>query len=385
MHINAGRTIFHVDMDAFFASVEQLDDPALRGKPVLVGGNGARGVVSAASYEARVFGCRSAQPTAVARRLCPQAIIVHPRFTRYREISQKMFAIFDQYSPLVEPLSVDEAFLDLTGTPHPADVARRLKQQIKAELCLTASIGVAPNKFLAKLASDLQKPDGLVVIESDKIESILSPLPIGKLWGIGPVTAGKLNRVGIHKIGDIRRRTPDDLQHLLGRDAERLIRLAQGLDDRPVVPDRQAKSIGQENTFGVDVTDPAEVRRVLFEHVENVGRRLRKHGLCARTVSLKIRYGEFETITRATTLADATSTTQELWTAALGLFDAWASNGFRAVRLIGMTAAQLSSGPGQLPLFTDPKTERQKKADAVADQIAARFGNHAIRRGQGME
>jgi DNA polymerase IV len=241
---------------------------------------------------------------------------------------------------------------------------------------------VAPNKFLAKLASDLQKPDGLVVIESDKIDSILSPLPIGKLWGIGPVTADKLNRVGIHKIGDIRRRSSDTLQLLLGRDAERLIRLAQGLDDRPVVPDRQAKSIGQENTFGVDVTDPAEVRRVLFEHVENVGRRLRKHGLCARTVSLKIRYGEFETISRSTTLTDATNTTQELWTAALGLFDAWA---FRAVRLIGMTAAQLSAGPGQLPLFTDPKTERQKKADAIADQITARFGNHAIRRGEGME
>jgi DNA polymerase-4 len=387
--IDSQRTIFHVDLDAFFASVEQLDDPALRGKPVLVGGNGPRGVVAAASYEARVFGCRSAQPTAVARRLCPQAIIVHPRFSRYRELSQKMFGIFDQYSPLVEPLSVDEAFLDLTGVAQPVggpvEIARRLKQQIKAECCLTASIGVAPNKFLAKLASDLQKPDGLVVIEPDQIDKILSPLPIGKLWGIGPVTADKLNRIGIHRIGDIRHRTADDLQRLLGRDAERLIRLANGLDDRPVVPDRQAKSVGQENTFGENVIDRDEVRRALFEHVENVGRRLRKHGLYARGVSLKIRYGEFETISRSTTLRDATNATNELWLAAAELFDTWAASGFRPVRLIGMTAGQLTVGPGQLSLFSDPKTERQKKVDTIADQITARFGSGAIRRGEGLK
>jgi DNA polymerase-4 len=389
LHIDRDRTIFHVDMDAFFASVEQLDDPALRGLPVLVGGGGNRGVVTAASYEARVFGCRSAQPMAVARRLCPQAKIVPTRFARYREISQKMFAIFDQYSPLVEPLSIDEAFLDLTGISRSAggaeETARRLKQQIKTELCLTASVGVAPNKFLAKLASDLQKPDGLVVIPTDQIESILGPLPVGKLWGIGPVTAEKLNRIGIHRIGDLRHRSGDDLQRLLGRDAQRLIRLANGQDDRPVVPDRQAKSIGQENTFGVDVTDRDEVRRALFEHVEHVGRRLRQHGLFARSVSLKIRYGEFETITRSTTFNEATCSTQELWTAAAALFDAWATGAFRPVRLIGMTAGQLSTGPGQLALFPDPKNERQKKVDTIADQITARFGSGAIRRGQGLK
>src|SRR3954453_3882542 len=205
----APRSILHVDMDAFFASVEVLDNPALAGKPVLVGYDGPRGVVAAASYESRKFGCHSAQPMAIARRRCPQAIGVPVRFGRYREVSQRMFAIFDEFSPLVEPLSVDEAFLDLTGTRKllgdPPGVARRLKQRIKTELSLTASIGVAPNKFLAKLASDLQKPDGLVVVRPEDIEALLPPLPVTKLWGIGPATARRLNRFGIETIGDLRR------------------------------------------------------------------------------------------------------------------------------------------------------------------------------------
>jgi DNA polymerase IV len=386
--LNASRTIFHVDMDAFFASIEQMDDPTLLGRPVLVGYDGPRGVVAAASYEARKFGCHSAQPMSVAKRRCPQAIIVPVRFRRYREISQKMFGIFDEFSPLVEPLSVDEAFLDLTGTKRllgePHDVARRLKQRIKADLGLTASIGVAPNKFLAKVASDLQKPDGLVVIEPDAVDQLLISLPINKLWGIGPVTADKLQRAGIHRVGDLRKYTPEGLEKLLGRDAERFLRLANGIDDRPVVPDREAKSIGQEQTFGVDVADAADVRRVLFEQVEQVGRRLRQHGLSARTVSLKIRYGEFETISRSTTLSDATAGTNDLWQAANTLFDQWCAGSFRPVRLIGMTAAQLSAGPSQLPLFVDPAGERQKRVDAVADKITQKFGNKAIRRGGGL-
>jgi DNA polymerase-4 len=383
------RSIFHVDMDAFFASIEQIDDPSLRGKPVLVGYDGPRGVVAAASYEARKFDCHSAQPMSIAKRRCPQAVIVPVRFSRYREISQRMFAIFDEFSPLVEPLSVDEAFLDLTGTEQllgeAQDVARRLKQRITSQLGLTASIGVAPNKFLAKLASDLQKPDGLVIIRPTDIDPILISLPVNKLWGIGPVTAEKLNQYGIRKVGDLRKHSVETLDRILGNDAERFLRLAHGVDDRAVVPDREAKSIGQEQTFGVDVADPADVRRVLFEQVEQIGRRLRKHSLLARTVSLKIRYGEFETISRSMTLAEPTDSTSDIWNAASSVFDRWCEKAFRPVRLIGASASQLNHGQSQMTLFVDPRDVQKKKLDAVADRITAKFGSAAIRRGGGMD
>ena len=386
--MNATRSIFHVDMDAFFASIEQLDNPGLRGKPVLVGYDGPRGVVAAASYEARAFDCHSAQPMSIARRRCPHAIVVPVRFERYREISQKMFAIFDEFSPLVEPLSVDEAFLDLTGTEkllgEAGDVARRLKQRVRSELSLTASIGVAPNKFLAKLASDLKKPDGLVVVRPQDIDALLLALPVNKLWGIGPVTAEKLKRAGIYKVADLRKHPAEGLERLFGGDADWFLRLAHGVDDRPVVPDREAKSIGHEQTFGVDVAIPQDVRLVLFEQVEQVARRLRKHGLCTRGVSLKLRYGDFETVTRSMTLENSTDATSELWAATNGLFDKWCAAGFRPIRLIGMSATQLSRGESQMTLFVDPERERLKKVDAVADKITAKFGTKAIRRGGGM-
>jgi DNA polymerase IV len=386
--MQAPRTIFHVDMDAFFASVEQLDDPSLRGKPVLVGYDGPRGVVAAASYEARVFDCHSAQPMSVAKRRCPHAVIVPVRFERYREVSRRMFEIFDEFSPVVEPLSVDEAFLDLTGGEklqgEAGAVARRLKSRVFAELGLTASVGVAPNKFLAKLASDLRKPDGLVIVRAEDIDALLPPMPVTKLWGVGPATAERLRLVGVRTIGDLRKHSAEVLDKLVGGDAERLLRLAHGIDDRPVVCDREAKSIGQEQTFGVDVDAPDEVRRVLFEQVEQVGRRLRKHALSARTVSLKIRYGDFETISRSTTLKEAAAGTAELWTAACALFDAWAAHSFRPVRLIGVSAAQLSSQGAQMSLFADPADEKQKRLDAVADRITAKYGSSAIRRGRGL-
>lgn len=388
MELTATRSILHVDMDAFFASIEQLDDPNLRGKPVLVGYDGPRGVVAAASYEARKFNCHSAQPMSIAKRRCPQAVIVPVRFERYREISQRMFLLFDEFSPLVEPLSVDEAFLDLTGTEkllgEADDVARRMKQRIRSELSLTASVGVAPNKFLAKLASDLKKPDGLVVVRPTDVDRLLLPLPVNKLWGIGPVTAEKLKNAGIHKVGDLRKHPAEALERWFGRDADWFLRLAHGIDDRPVVPDREAKSIGQEQTFGVDVAVPADVRLVLFEQVEQVARRLRKHRLCARTISLKLRYGDFETITRSATLENSTDVTAQLWLAASGLFDKWCKAGFRPIRLIGMSATQLSHGESQMTLFLDSKNERSKKVDAVADRITAKFGTKAIRRGGGL-
>jgi DNA polymerase-4 len=382
------RTIFHVDMDAFFASIEQLDDERLRGKPVLVGHDGPRGVVAAASYEAREFGCHSAQPMAVAKRRCPQAIVTPVRFERYQEISNRIFEIFDQFSPLVEPLSVDEAFLDLSGTEkllgEASDVARRLKTRIKSEVGLTASIGVAPNKFVAKLASDLRKPEGLVVVKPEEIDALLLSLPVNKLWGIGPVTAEKLEKVGIHRVSDLRSHSPETLSRWLGRDADWFLRLAHGIDDRPVVPDREAKSIGQEQTFGVDAVDPEEVRRVLFEQVEQVGWRLRKHHLFARSITLKIRYGEFETITRSMTLKAPTDSTSLLWNAAGKVFDTWRTSHFRPVRLIGVSASQLNTGEGQLSLFADPEAARRKNVDAISDRITAKFGRKAIRRGGGV-
>jgi DNA polymerase-4 len=251
-------------------------------------------------------------------------------------------------------------------------------------LSLTASIGVAPNKFLAKLASDLRKPDGLVVVRPEEIDSLLIPLPVQKLWGIGPVTAEKLRKLGVQTVGDLRKHSVESFGKLLGSDADWFLRLAHGLDDRPVVSDREAKSIGQEQTFGIDVAIAGDVRQVLFEQVEQVGRRLRKHQFCARAISLKIRYGDFETITRSTTLETATNTTSELWSAASGIFDKWCETSFQPIRLIGMSAAQLSRGEGQMALFVDPKNARQKKVDAVADQIAAKFGDKAIRRRGGL-
>ena len=249
---HALRTILHLDMDAFFASVEQRDHPELRGKPLLIGHDGPRGVVSTASYEARPFGCRSAMPMITAKRLCPQAIVLPVRNERYHEVSQQMFAILEEYSPLVEPLSIDEAFLDLTGTElalgEPVQVARQLKDRIKRELGVTASVGVAPNKFLAKLASDMEKPDGLTVIREEDIDRVLPPLPVTKLWGIGPATAAKLEPLGIRTIGDLRGWPLDSLRRYLGNEAERYVQLASGIDHRPVVPDRQAKSIGHEQS-----------------------------------------------------------------------------------------------------------------------------------------
>jgi DNA polymerase IV len=368
-------------MDAFFASVEQLDNPVLKGKPVLVGYDGPRGVVAAASYEARVFGCHSAQPMIVAKGLCPNANIVPVRGERYRELSRQMFAILDRFAPMVEPLSVDEAFLDVTGTERlqgPAEhVARLLKNAIRDELSLTASVGVAPNKFLAKLASDLRKPDGLVVITAEDAHATLGPLPVTKLWGIGNATAGRLSTIGVRTVADLRKTSIDLLSRYLGSDAERYVNLAHGRDDRTVTPDREARSISHEQTFGADLIDPAEVRRILLDQVEQVGARLRKYALKARGISVKIRYGDFKTINRSSTLDSPTDSTAELWSAAVLLFDAWR---FEPVRLIGMAAEKLSQGEGQLSLFSDPKQQKQQKLDSVADRINQKFGKRAIRR-----
>jgi nucleotidyltransferase/DNA polymerase involved in DNA repair len=380
------RTILHVDMDAFYAAVEQLDRPELRGKPILVGHDGLRGVVTTASYEARPFGCRSAQPMAVAKRLCPQAIVVPVRFARYHEVSAQVFDILDDFTPMIEPLSVDEAFLDCTGSVRllgdgPA-IARAIRRRIYDEIGITASVGVAPNKFLAKLASDLNKPDGLTVITREDVDRVLPPLNAGKIWGIGPKTAARLKSLAINTIGDIRKIPIEVLVERFGEEGERYWRLAHGMDERPVVGDGEAKSIGHEQTFGIDLTDPEEVRGVLLGQVEAVARRLRKHGLRARSVHLKIRDGAFRTITRATTLNEPTDATRELWAVSRGIFDRWAGASFKPVRLIGMSASNLTGAPEQLGLFADRSREQQKRVDAALDTINAKFGKTAIRRGR---
>ncbi len=379
------RSILHADMDAFFASVEQRDRPELRGRPVLVGHDGARGVVAAASYEARRFGCRSAQPISVAKRLCPEAVIVGGDMRRYVEASEQIFAIYRDESPLVEPLSIDEAFLDMTGMERargdPVTVARRIRARVLDETRLTASVGVAPNKFLAKLASDLDKPDGLTVIRADSVLERIGPLPIERLWGVGPATAERVHAAGLRTFADVRELTRDDLVRRFGAFGVRLFHLSRGEDDRPVVPDGAAKSIGQECTFSEDLVDPRDVLVVLLRQADSVGRRLRRSGLSARTLTVKIRYGAFQTITRSSTLPRPSAVSAELRAAAQELFQHWVEHSFRPVRLIGATAGRLQDGPGQLELFGDAGTERERRLDDVVDGIRDRFGSAAIRRG----
>lgn len=381
------RQIVHVDMDAFFAAIEQLDRPELRGKPVLVGGDpDGRGVVSTASYEARPFGCHSAMPMAQAVRLCPQAIVIHPRMERYADLSRQIFEILEQFTPLVEPLSIDEGFLDVTGSKRlfgpPEQLARELKQRINAETRLTASVGVAPNKFLAKLASDLQKPDGLVVVPADSMQEFLDPLPIERLWGVGQATLQRFEELHVRTFADARRLTESELRRRFGEVGQHFYQLVRGEDQRPVVPDRQAKSISHEQTFAIDVTDLEYLRGVLLGQTEDVARRLRRHHLLARAVTVKIRRHDFRTVTRHTTLEAPTDQTDVVWRAAANLFDKWARGNPPPVRLLGMGVAQLSTERGQqLSLFDQDATDRRRSLDRTVDRIRQRYGRGAISRG----
>jgi DNA polymerase IV len=334
------RRILHVDMDAFYASVEQRDDPSLKGKPVAVGGPAAsRGVVAAASYEARAFGVRSAMPMAHAVRLCPQLAIVRPEFKKYRSVSSQVFAIFREVTPLVEPLSLDEAYLDVTenawGEPLGRTVAARLKARILGETGLTASAGVAPNKFLAKIASGWKKPDGLTVIAPERVERFLQHLPIDALWGVGPVTAKRLRDHGIAKLTDVRTIAIDDLRAVVGSLAPWLQQLAEGVDDRPVEPNREAKSASSENTFQHDLTDLAEIRGAVDDMARDVAGWLGRKQKRARTVTIKVRYQDFTTITRSVTLAEATDDVEAIASSAVSLLDRTEA-GVRPVRLLGV-------------------------------------------------
>jgi DNA polymerase IV len=389
METQEPRHILHIDMDAFFASVEQRDRPELAGKPVLVGGNpNQRGVVSAASYEARPFGCHSAMPMATAMRLCPQAIVVPVRMERYAEVSEQVFKIFHQFTPLVEPVSIDEAFLDVTGCRRlfgsPESIAMEIKKRIKSQIYLTASVGVAPNKFLAKLASDLKKPDGLVVVPVDRIEEFLDPLPVSKLWGVGKATLPRFEQLGLRTFGDVRRRTVKELQKYFGAAGEDFYQFVRGLDDRPVTTESETKSISTETTFADDIPlkNLEYLRGVLLDQTDQVARRLRQQEFLARTVTLKIRSPDFTTLTRSITLENSTDQTDGFWKAAAGLFDKWAREKPFAVRLLGVGLSSLSTHHGQqLLLFDQDQAERHRHLDQAMDKIRDKFGSGAIGRG----
>jgi DNA polymerase-4 len=379
--------ILHVDMDAFYASVEERDDPRLIGRPVIVGGTAERrGVVAAANYVARQYGVHSAMASGTAKRLCPHAVVIPPRMDVYAGVSRQIRAIFERYTPQVEPLSLDEAFLDVTGSAHlfggAEAVGRKIKTDIQHELRLIASVGIAPNKFLAKIASDIEKPDGFVIVLPEGTQAFLDPLPIGRLWGVGRATGATFERLGIATIGQLRTLSLPTLEHLAGRVGARLWDLAHGRDERKVVPDREAKTISHETTFATDISEPEALRAWLLELTEQVARRLRRHALSGRTVQIKIRAADFQTFTRARTFPKATAVTQELWQAAGELFSEFAAGKRLAIRLLGMGVSGLAAdGKTQQQLFDGEEHRKQGKLDSVADAIADRFGRGAIQRG----
>ena len=351
------RRIIHVDMDAFYASVEQRDDPALRGKPVAVGGPPqSRGVVAAASYEARAFGVRSAMPMGRALYLCPDLIVVRPDFARYRAVSQQVMAILRSCTSLVEPLSLDEAYLDVTenlwGEPLATTVAKKIKQHIRNELGLTASAGVAPNKFLAKIASGWKKPDGLTVIAPERVEKFLQRLPVEALWGVGPVTAKKLRAIGIERLVDVRAVESTLLQRTVGSLAEWLRQLSYGEDPRPVQPDRPWKSLSAENTYAEDLDEPREVRREIEQLAHRVAASLERKHLRARSVAIKVRYADFSTVTRSHTAHAPTCDASQIAARAIALLERTDALR-RPVRLLGVGTHGLVGQDEQVPA-SDP-------------------------------
>jgi len=380
---NHSRWIIHVDMDAYFASVEQRDNPAYLGKPVIIGGLSGRGVVSTASYEARRYGITSAMPMVEARRRCPLGIFLSPNMAKYAQVSDQIRQIFDAFSPTVEPLSMDEAFLDVTGMeylyPDIADIARQIKDRIKRELNLTASAGVAANKFLAKLASDLQKPDGLCIIRPGEEIDLLAPLSIKKLWGVGQATAQLLKNLNIQTIADFRNCDVKILEHHLGTCPKELLNLAWGRDNRPVIPDREAKSIGSETTFTNDIWSKDEIRAVLLALAGKVGWRLRRAGLCGRTITIKVRFASFRTITRSVTVPETLSLDSAIYQAACEMINKIPIH--EGIRLLGVTISKLGQSVGQISLFDEPN-KQQEKITIVMDQLKAKYGEAIITRGR---
>jgi DNA polymerase-4 len=379
------RAILHVDMDAFYASIEQRDNPALRGKPVIVGGNGGRGVVAAASYEVRTFGVRSAMPTREALQRCPHAICVRPRMNHYREISQQIFKVFHEFTPLVEGLSLDEAFLDVTHSQSAmgaaADIAVQIRQRIREQTQLTASIGVAPNKLVAKIASDLRKPDGLMIVGEADVTAVLDPLPITRLFGIGQKTSPRLLALGIKTFRDLRLSPEQPLKAIFGKFTAQMQARAAGIDDRAVIADWDEKQISAEDTFETDIGDHARLYIELQALADRTATRLRAKQLQASCVIVKIRRGDFSTYTRQQHFQPATQETQVIARIAAQLLKEWLKEQPRAaLRLLGVGVSDLTEAQ-QLELFAAPESQRNRELDATVDKIRERYGSASLKRG----
>jgi DNA polymerase-4 len=380
--VSRTRTILHVDMDAFYASVEQHDDPSLLGKPVIVGGLGRRGVVATCSYEARPFGVRSAMPIGQARRLCPEGVYLFPRMSRYAEVSAQVFAVLGEITPEIEGLSLDEAFLDVSDSRRlfgsAVDMGRRIKARVLEMTGLRCSVGVSHNKWLAKLATELGKPDGLFEITQANRETLLDPLPVGRLWTVGKVAQEKLERVGMRTIGDVRRADPRLLRRAVGNHADLLVALANGHDERAVAAEREDRSISAETTFAVDLQTLDQARAWLLALSERVGERVRRSGLRGRVVTVKLRTPPFHTETRQTSLAAVSDSTDEIHVAARLLLERWwQERRDPRLRLLGVSLAGFDDAPVHGDLFADAMAPRK---DSIADSLNRRFGKGTLMR-----
>jgi len=382
--IGREKQIIHLDMDAFYPSVEVLDNPALKGKPVIVGGSKERGVVASASYEARKFGVHSAQPTAKARRLCPEGIFLPVRMSRYQEVSKQIFEIYHRFTPLVEPLSIDEAFLDVTGSirlfGQSENIAKKIKQIILIETGLTVSAGVAPSKFAAKIASDIDKPDGLTVVPANGVRDFLDPLPIKKMWGVGKVTQSALNQLNIHTFRDLRQTPVKILEKKFGKHGAKIHLLAMGIDERDVIPEHDVKSIGHEQTFLQDIISLETAQKELLALSNKVARRMHHKGLIGKTVTIKVKYFDFVQITRSTTLPKSINDGLEIYSAACRLLEKTEVTK-KPIRLLGVSLSQLSFlGTGtQLSLFDqDQSSQKRQRLNTVLDSLYKRFGDESV-------
>ena len=378
------KHIIHLDMDAFYPSVEVLDNPALKGKPVIVGGSKERGVVSSASYEARKFGIHSAQPIAKAKRLCPGGIFLPVRMSRYQEISKQVFGIFHRFTPLVEPISIDEAFLDVTDSirlfGQPGNIAKKIKQIILTETGLTISAGVAPSKFVAKIASDIDKPDGLTVVHPDDVRDFLDPLPVKKMWGVGKVSQRLLSRLNIHNFRDLRQTPVKVLEKKFGKHGVKIHLLAMGVDERDVIPDHDVKSIGHEQTFLQDIISLDTVQKELLALGSKVARRMRQKGLKGKTITLKVKYSDFVQITRSVTLPKSIDDGSEIYSVACRLLEKTGVTK-KPVRLLGISLSRLSClGTGtQLSLFDqDRSSQERQRLNIVLDSVSEKFGDESV-------
>ena len=378
------KHIIHLDMDAFYPSVEVLDNPALKGKPVIVGGSKERGVVSSASYEARKFGIHSAQPIAKAKRLCPGGIFLPVRMSRYQEISKQVFKIFHRFTPLVEPISIDEAFLDVTDSirlfGQPGNIAKKIKQIILTETGLTISAGVAPSKFVAKIASDIDKPDGLTVVHPDDVRDFLDPLPVKKMWGVGKVSQRLLSRLNIHNFRDLRQTPVKVLEKKFGKHGVKIHLLAMGVDERDVIPDHDVKSIGHEQTFLQDIISLDTVQKELLALGSKVARRMRQKGLKGKTITLKVKYSDFVQITRSVTLPKSIDDGSEIYSVACRLLEKTRVTK-KPVRLLGISLSQLSClGTGtQLSLFDqDRSSQERQRLNTALDSLYEKYGDKSV-------